>query len=148
MMVSAGITVRDFDLFLRFVENTERENVIELYNLIEARLRAIETTTLIGPESIETTGPNFASVYRDIRFLLKDSSLSPAVAAREIADELVSMGVASDVKSIRYLSNESFNRWARKVYERVGRSALLRAVSLTVNRKGRKPRSDWPLTSS
>jgi hypothetical protein len=148
MVASGGTTLREFERFVQLTKSMETGDVIRLYEFVLERLDAIETAAFMAPASDETKEVAFSSVYRDIRYLLKDSSVPPAVAAREIADELVLIGAVPDMKSVRYSQNESFNRWLRKVYDRVGRSTLLRAVSLTVNRRGKKPKSDWPLTSS
>jgi len=146
LLAAARISMQEMNKLVSFARSNPKE-LLSHYRGVVHSLEGKERNQLSDWKEDESELQVFTSIYRDIDYLLRNSKLSRAMAARQIAKELVSMGGWSE-RALRFLPGSGFESWLRKVFKEVGGAALIRATSIVVDRHVRRPKSDWPLSSS
>jgi hypothetical protein len=148
LLASARIPARDLDKLITLAREQGVAALLESYHEIIGRVESIDYDRPLERPSVVSNIRQFESLHHDIRYLLERSGLPIGVTARQIAKELISMRATTNELAIRFAPKDSFERWLKRAYEEVGASALLRATSIVLDRNSKRPKSDWPLTSS
>ena len=147
LLASANVSTQELDRFLRFARESPR-NVLEDYRFLLRELDRFEGNGISRRAYSDNELQLFESTLRDVNYVLQNAGLPRGLAARQIAKELASMGAVSSERSIRFTPKDGFESWLRRIYNQVGGSAVLRATTIVADRYLKRPRSDWPLTSS
>jgi hypothetical protein len=149
LLACARVSASELERFLSYVRRESPHNVFAQYqNTIFQIEEAPERNRISELSKNESDLQLFDSLRRDIDSLLRNSPLTRAMAARQIARELIATNATSNERALRFVPKDGFESWLRKALNVVGGSALLRATSIVVNRHLNRPKSDWPLTSS
>jgi hypothetical protein len=147
LLASARVSIRDLDGFMRFARDNPHD-ILEHYRDVVRQIETPGRNTISQSYPLESDLNLFESILRDISYLIQNSKIHRGLAARQIAKELVSMGEVPNERAIQFTPKDGFESWLKKIFDRVGSSALLRATTIVVDRYTKRPRSDWPLTSS